>query len=218
MVTISGEVVFSGEYALLHKNERISDLVKRAGGVTSDAYIRGSRLMRQMNEEERALRDDVLRMARLDGGSDSLSVEKLRENDTYTVGIELEKALANPGSDYDVVLREGDRLFVPEYVSTVKIVGEVMRPNTVLYSKNKKYKDYIDQAGGYAVRAKKSRTYIVYMNGMISRRKNRIEPGCEIIVPRKRFRPGLGVTEIMGLATSAASLGTMAASIANLAK
>ena len=218
MVSVAGEVVFSGEYALLHKNERISDLVKRAGGLTDDAYIRGSRLMRQMNEEERALRDDVLRMAQLDGGPDSLSVEKLRENDTYTVGIELEKALANPGSDYDVVLREGDRLFVPEYVSTVKIVGEVMRPNTVLYSKGKRYKDYIDQAGGYAVRAKKSRTYIVYMNGMISRKKNRIEPGCEIIVPRKRVRAGLGVTEIMGLATSAASLGTMAASIANLAK
>lgn len=218
MVSVAGEVVFEGEYALLHKNERISDLVKRAGGVTDDAYIRGSRLIRRMNEEEKALLEDVLRMAQLDGGADSLSVEKLRENDTYTVGIELEKALAEPGSDYDVVLREGDRLFVPEYVSTVKIVGEVMRPNTVLYSKNKRYKDYIDQAGGYAVRAKKSRTYIVYMNGMISRKKNKIEPGCEIIVPRKRIRAGLGVTEIMGLATSAASLGTMAATIANLAK
>ncbi|MCM1151825.1 MAG: SLBB domain-containing protein [Alistipes sp.] len=218
LVTVDGEVLFSGEYALLHKNERISDLVIRAGGVTNDAYIRGSRLTRRMNEEEKALRDDVLRMAKLDSGADSLNVEKLQESDTYTVGIELEKALENPGSDYDVVLREGDRLFVPEYVSTVKIMGEVMRPNTVLYSKNMKYKDYIDQAGGYASRAKKSRTYIVYMNGMISRKKNRIEPGCEIIVPRKRERAGLGVTQIMGLATSAASLGTMAATIANLSK
>ena len=218
MVSVEGEVVFEGEYALLHKNERLSDLVRRAGGVTDDAYIRGSRLIRRMNAEEIALRDDVLRMAQLDGGVDSLAVEKLRENDTYTVGIELDKALTDPGSDYDVVLREGDRLFVAEYVGTVKIAGEVMRPNTVLYSKNKRYKHYIDQAGGYAVRAKKSRTYIVYMNGMISRKKNKIEPGCEIIVPRKRARAGLGVTEIMGLATSAASLGTMAASVANLAK
>jgi len=218
LVSIAGEVVFGGEYALLHKNERLSDLVKRAGGVTDDAYIRGSRLTRRMNEEEKALLEDVLRMARLDGGTDSLSIDKIRENETYTVGIELEKALANPGSDYDMVLREGDVLFVPEYVSTVKIMGEVMRPNTVLYSKDKKYKDYIDQAGGFASRAKKSRTYIIYMNGMISRKKNRIEPGCEIIVPRKRTRAGLGVTEIMGLATSAASLGTMAATIANLSK
>ncbi|MDE6374611.1 MAG: SLBB domain-containing protein, partial [Alistipes sp.] len=218
MVSVSGEVLFSGEYALLHKNERISDLVKRAGGVTHDAYIRGSRLTRRMNEEERALLEDVLRMAKLNAGRDSLSVDKLQENDTYTVGIELEKALENPGSDYDVVLREVDRLFVPEYVSTVKIMGEVMRPNTVLFSKKMKYKDYIDQAGGYASRAKKRRTYIVYMNGMISRKKNRLEPGCEIIVPRKREHPGLGVTQIMGLATSAASLGTMAATIANLAK
>ncbi|MDE5906515.1 MAG: SLBB domain-containing protein, partial [Alistipes sp.] len=98
------------------------------------------------------------------------------------------------------------------------IMGEVLRPNTVLFSKKMKYKDYIDQAGGYASRAKKRRTYIVYMNGMISRKKNRLEPGCEIIVPRKREHPGLGVTQIMGLATSAASLGTMAATIANLAK
>ncbi len=145
-------------------------------------------------------------------------MDKLTENDLYTVGIELDKALANPGSDYDMVLREGDNLFVPEYVSTVKITGEVMRPNTVLYSKSKKFKDYIDLAGGYATRAKRGRAYIVYMNGMISRKKNKIEPGCEIVVPSKRDRPGLGVTQIMGLATSAASLGTMAASIANLAK
>lgn len=217
-VTVSGEVVFDGDYTLVHKNERISDLVRRAGGVTNDAYLRGGRLTRRMNEEERQLRDDVLRMARLNGGKDSLSLDKLTENDLYTVGIELDKALANPGSDYDMVLREGDNLFVPEFVSTVKITGEVMRPNTVLYSKSKKYKDYIDLAGGYATRAKRGRAYIVYMNGMISRKKNKIEPGCEIVVPSKRDRPGLGVTQIMGLATSAASLGTMAASIANLAK
>lgn len=218
MVAVEGEVVFEGDYAMLHKAERISDLVNRAGGVTKDAYVRGGRLTRKMNAEEKALLEDVIRMAKLDGGADSLSVEKLRESDTYTVGIELDKALANPGSDYDMVLREGDRLFVPEYVGTVKITGEVMRPNTVLYTQSTKYKDYINQAGGYANRAKRSRTYIIYMNGTISRKKNRIEPGCEIIVPRKRERAGLGVTQIMGLATSAASLGTMAATIANLAK
>ena len=180
--------------------------------------MRGGRLIRRMNAEEKAVLEDAIRMAKLNGGADSLSVEKLRESDTYAVGIELDKALENPGSDYDMVLREGDRLFVPEYVCTVKITGEVMRPNTVLYSQSKKYKDYINQAGGYANRAKRDRTYIIYMNGTISRKKKRIEPGCEIIVPCKRERAGLGVTQIMGLATSAASLGTMAATIANLAK
>lgn len=218
MVSVTGEVVFSGDYTLVHKNERLSDLVRRAGGVTADAYLRGGRLTRSMNEEEKALRDDVLRMAMLNGGKDSLSLDKVSESDLYTVGIELDKALAKPGSDYDMVLREGDKLFVPEYVSTVKITGEVMRPNTVLYSSGKKYRSYIDLAGGYTNRAKRGRAYIVYMNGMISRRKNRIEPGCEIVVPGKRERQGLGVTQIMGLATSAASLGTMAASIANLSK
>lgn len=217
-VSVTGEVVFSGDYTLVHKNERISDLVKRAGGVTPDAYLRGGRLTRRMNEEEKAVRDDVLRMAMLNGGKDSLSLDKVSENDLYTVGIELDKALAHPGSDYDMVLREGDHLFVPEYVSTVKITGEVMRPNTVLYTSGKKFREYIDLAGGYANRAKRGRVYIVYMNGMISRKKNKIEPGCEIIVPGRRERQGLGVTQIMGLATSAASLGTMAASIANLSK
>ncbi len=220
-VSIVGEVVFEGGYTLVRKNERLSDLVGRAGGVTQDAYVRGGRLVRRMNDEERAVRDETVRLAMQDGGADSLSVKKLQTTDTYTVGIELDKALANPGSDYDMVLREGDRLIVPEYVSTVKIAGEVMRPNAVLFMRGGKLGYYIDRAGGYGSRAKKGKAYIVYMNGTMSRasgRKAKIEPGCEIIVPSKREGRKMSIGEIMGLTTSAASLGTMAASIANLAK
>lgn len=221
-VSIDGEVVFAGGYTLIQKNERISDLVKRAGGVTSDAYVRGGRLIREMNDEERAVRDEVVQLARRNSGADSLAVEKLQMNDRYTVGIELDKALANPGSDYDMVLREGDRLVVPEYVSTVKISGEIMKPNTVLFIKGEKLKYYISQAGGYGSRAKKGKAYIIYMNGTMSRVKGqgkaRIEPGCEIVIPGKRARKGMSLAEIMGLTTSAASVGTMAASIANMAK
>lgn len=219
-VVLDGEVVFTGNYTLIRKNERLSDLVKRAGGITDDAYVRGGRLIRRMNEEERAVRDAALRAARQNRGADSVSLEKLMADDYYAVGIELDKALSNPGSDYDVVLREGDRLVVPEYVSTVKINGDVMYPNTTVYLKDKRVKYYIAQAGGYGARAKRNKAYIVYMNGRVARVKGRakVEPGCEIIVPSKRDRKRMGIAEILGLTTSAASIGTMAASIANMTK
>ena len=219
-VVLDGEVVFTGNYTLIRKNERLSDLVKRAGGITDDAYVRGGRLIRRMNEEERAVRDAALRAAQQNRGADSVSLEKLMADDYYAVGIELDKALSNPGSDYDVVLREGDRLVVPEYVSTVKINGDVMYPNTAVYLKDKRVKYYIAQAGGYGARAKRNKAYIVYMNGRVARVKGRakVEPGCEIIVPSKRDRKRMGIAEILGLTTSAASIGTMAASIANMTK
>ena len=219
-VVLDGEVVFTGNYTLIRKNERLSDLVKRAGGITDDAYVRGGRLIRRMNEEERAVRDAALRAAQQNRGADSVSLEKLMADDYYAVGIELDKALSNPGSDYDVVLREGYRLVVPEYVSTVKINGDVMYPNTTVYLKDKRVKYYIAQAGGYGARAKRNKAYIVYMNGRVARVKGRakVEPGCEIIVPSKRDRKRMGIAEILGLTTSAASIGTMAASIANMTK
>lgn len=221
-VTIAGEAVFAGGYTLVEKNERLSDLVRRAGGLTPDAYVKGGRLIRQMNEEERAQRQAALDMALMNAGSDSISVAKLRLSDRYTVGIELDKALANPGSDYDVVLREGDYLYIPEYISTVKITGEVQYPNTVTYLSGKGFSYYVNQAGGYGKMAKKRRAYVVHMNGTVSRLKrwgrNRIEPGSQIIVPSKKERKGINIAEIMSLTTSAASIGTMAATIANLTK
>ncbi len=215
LVVIDGEVVFEGRYALVRKNERISDLVKRAGGITPDAYTRGGRLIRRMTEEERAVREASILAAQQRRGEDSVSLERLTVSDFYNVGIELDKALANPGSDYDVILREGDRLVVPQYVSTVTITGEVMSPNTVAYLKDKPLKYYISQAGGYADRAKKNRAYVVYMNGMISQAKGntKIEPGCEIIIPSKRKRNPLRLAEILGLTTSAASIAAVVAAI-----
>lgn len=221
-VTIAGEAVFAGGYTLTTKNERLSDLVKRAGGLTQEAYVRGGRLIRQMNEEERAQRQAALDMALMNSGSDSVSVAKLRLSDRYTVGIELDKALAHPGSDYDVVLREGDYLYIPEYISTVKITGEVQFPNTVTYLAGKGVSYYIDQAGGYGKMAKKRRAYVVRMNGTVTQlkrfRKGQIEPGSQIIVPSKKERKGISIAEIMSLTTSAASLGTMVATITNLVK
>ena len=221
-VTIAGEAVFAGGYTLTKKNERLSDLVSRAGGLTTEAYVRGGRLIRRMNEEERAQRQAALDMAMMNAGSDSVSVAKLRLSDSYTVGIELDKALANPGSDYDVVLREGDYLYIPEYVSTVKITGEVQFPNTVTYIAGKSKSYYINQAGGYGKMAKKRSAYVVHMNGTVTRIKRfkdgQIEPGCQIIVPSKKERKGMSIAEIVSLTTSAASIGTMAATISSLLK
>lgn len=221
-VLVLGEVLFAGNYALSKKNERLSDLVAKAGGVTSDAYVKGARLIRKMTEEELRRKEDAKRMAAYKTGADSISMKLLDTEiqNTYTVGISLDKALANPGSDYDMVLREDDVLFIPEYVSTVKINGAVMYPNTVLFREGESLRYYINQAGGYGSGAKKRRAYVVYMNGTVSRlksgNKKAIEPGCEIIVPSKDPSKKMSAAEIIGMGTSAASLATMVATMVNL--
>ncbi len=221
-VSISGEVLFGGQYAMQKKNERLSDLVKKAGGVTPDAYVKGSRLIRKMNEEELRRQRDALRMAENTTGKDSIDIKKLNITDTYTVGIDLEKALAAPNSDYDLVLREGDQLFIPEYVNTVRISGAVMYPNTVSYKPKESLRYYINQAGGYGNRAKKSKAYVVYMNGTVSRlnagNRKDIEPGCEIIVPDKEQKNKMSTAEVLGIGTTTASIATMIASMVNLFK
>ena len=223
-VLVIGEALFTGNYALSKKNERLTDLVSKAGGVTSDAYVKGARLIRRMTEEETRRKEDAMRMARFKTGADSISMKLVDTeiNNTYTVGISLDKALANPGSDYDMVLREGDILFIPEYVSTVKINGAVMYPNTVLFREGEDLRYYINQAGGYGSGAKKRKAYVVYMNGTVSRlrsgNKKAIEPGCEIIVPSKDPSKKMSPAEIIGMGTSAASLATMVATMANLFK
>ena len=221
-IVVSGEVLFDGTYALIKKNERISDVISRAGGVTPDAYVKGARLLRRMSEEERRRQADAIRMARSSEGKDSISLEKLNLSETYTVGIRLDLALANPGSDYDIVMKEGDVLYVPEYINTVKISGAVMYPNTVSYKQGASLKYYINQAGGYGNLAKKKKAYVIYMNGTVSRLKssNRkaIEPGCEIIVPSKEEKKRLSTAEILSMGSTTASLAAVVASLVNLFK
>lgn len=216
-VKISGEVPFEGQYSLGKRTERISDLVDRAGGVSKFAYLRGAHLTRQLTEDEKIARDETLNLARMSG--DSISSNKLIVSDTYTVGIDLEKALSNPGGPEDLVLMEGDELVIPELVNTVKISGEVLFPNTVIFTPGKKYKYYVNQAGGWGDMANKSRAFVVYMNGQVARAdKAVIEPGCQIIVPAKVKKEGMSVAQWMAIGSSAASLGTMAATIASVIK
>ncbi len=231
-VVVEGEVMFSGTYTLSKKNQRLSDLIKSAGGVNDRGYVAGARLERKVNESERARMEAVLKKAKEE--AEQMEIEAAKENkkidlkdsekikkfeipEFYSVGIELDKALANPGCDADIVLREGDKIIVPQYNGTVKINGAVMYPNTVGFQKGKKAKYYINQAGGFSEKAKKSQTYIVYMNGTIAKvsKNAKPKPGCEIVVPEKEINK-MTIAEKMTIGTSVASIATMIATLANI--
>lgn len=222
-VAIDGEVLFAGTYTLRKRNERLSEFVTRAGGLIDGAYIKGAHLSRRLSESELAARKEALRLAMSNNSEnmgDSIAIDKIDLSNMYNVGINLEKALANPGSDYDLVLMPGDSLYVPEKQSTVKISGDVMFPNAVIYEPGKKLSHYINQAGGYGQRAKKGKTFIVYMNGTVARAKRNtpIEPGCHIIVPSKPQNGGTDWSKILTLTTGFMSVATMVATIPNLFK
>ena len=220
-VQVTGEVIFGGTYAMTTTEERLSDLVKKAGGATPKAYLRGAKLIRVANDEEKKRMRDVINLMNRQFGEAMMDSLGIRVEDTFSVGIDLEKAMAKPGSEYDLVLREGDVLSVPKLNNTVKINGAVMMPNTVGYLSGENANYYLDQAGGYALNAKKSKKFVIYMNGQVARIKGRskdkIEPGCEIIVPSKKNKR-VNVGEILGYASSFGSLATMFATISNLIK
>jgi len=219
-IIVEGEVQFKGTYAMTNKDQRLSDAIRMAGGLTDRAYPEGTKLLRRMTAEDRAMMEAMLRTAQRNSGKDSIDISKLMTQGNYPVGIELEKALKNPGSDDDPILREGDRIIVPKYDGTVKINGEVLYPNTVRFKSGKDADYYINLAGGVTSTAKKSKTIIIYMNGMVARadRSHKPAPGCQIVVPTKKQRQSFGIQQWMSLGTTAASLGTMAASIANILK
>lgn len=218
-VQVQGRVLFAGEYALSVTNERLSEIIGKAGGASKSAYVKGARLSRIISQEDRMRMEATLDM--LDNSKDSIDASKLDFGDRYYVGINLEEALANPGGDADVVLQEGDVIYVPEYQNTVKISGNVLYPNVVTFRDGMTVKDYVKMAGGYGFEAKKSKAFIVYMNGTVAKAKKNsskvVEPGCEIIVPQKRHREGK-LQEILGVATTSASIATMLATISNIIK
>ena len=240
-VSVTGEVMFAGLYTLDRRNARLSELFKKAGGATDQAYLKGARIIRKANEQEKQRMEAVLKMQReemqknllqLAASSNNSSaltqsskdvertnIEKFNIPSEYPVGIDLPEALANPGSDADIILREGDRLVIPQYNGTVKINGAVMFANTVAYEKGKKASYYIDQAGGFASDALKSKAYIIYMNGKVAKLSHgaKVQPGSEIVIPAKLKRK-MSTAEMMSMGTSMSSIAAMIATIANMSK
>ena len=236
-VSVTGSVNFSGQYAMSSRNYRLSDLIKDAGGLTSLGYAKGARLERRMTEEERQQQEASLRAAQIEmyeeamqndnnnfnlSRADSLLTMKLDVGNIFPVAIDLEKAVANPGCEEDIVLREGDRLVVPQYSSTVKISGDVMYPISMNYKKGESLKYYIKHAGGYGDNARKKRVYAIYMNGsveLLSHTSNKaVQPGCTIVVPSKKQKNKMTTAEYAAMGTSAASIATMMVTIANIMK
>lgn len=239
-VSVEGEVMFAGTYTLSANNTRLSDLYRKSGGTNGLGYIRGARLMRRATEAEKqrmrtALQmemeqqqKNILQLAASSNGSNlqqaaegakNANLSRFNVPDEYPVGIDLELAIKNPGSDADMVLREGDRLIVPQYNGTVKVNGAVMYANTVAFEKGKRASYYIDQAGGYASDAVKSRAYIIYMNGKVAKLSHgaKVQPGCEIVIPAKLKRK-MNIAETMSLGSSLSSIAAMIATISNMTK
>lgn len=239
-VLVEGEVMFAGTYTLSANNTRLSDLYRKSGGTNGLGYIRGARLMRRATEAEKqrmrtALQmemeqqqKNILQLAASSNGANlqqaaegakNANLSKFNVPDEYPVGIDLELAIKNPGGDADMVLREGDRLIVPQYNGTVKVNGAVMYANTVAFEKGKRASYYIDQAGGYAGDAVKSRAYIIYMNGKVAKLSHgaKVQPGCEIVIPAKLKRK-MTVAETMSLGSSLSSIAAMIATISNMTK
>lgn len=240
-VMIEGEVMFAGTYTISSKNMRLSELVRTAGGVNDRAYAKGARLERRYTQEERLNAIEAQKKAReqaelnlqeqmaksgiaanlgdLSQQAQSQQLKKYEVGETYPVGIDLEEALNNPGGDEDIVLREGDRIIVPQYTGTVKISGEVMHPNSVVYEAGKKASFYIDQAGGYGSNARKRQAYIIYMSGKVAKVSHgaKPQPGCEIVVPSKAITKTT-LQERLSIATAVGSFAAIIATIVNIIK
>ena len=223
-VAITGEILFGGEYVLASAGERLSDIIKKAGGFTPEAYVVGASVQRRLTADDRAKVAAVMAIANTNKWKDSVSTQSVEIPDYYPVGIDVMAAVKNPGSNDDIILQDGDRIFIPKFNSTVRVSGAVLYQNTVVYDRSK-VKDYIYQAGGYKQEARR-RPFVVYMNGKVAatrggflcKRYPKVEPGCQVIVPMKQERKGNGLANVMGMMSSTASLAAMVASIINLSK
>uniref|UniRef100_UPI0032B0FF53 SLBB domain-containing protein n=1 Tax=Parabacteroides goldsteinii TaxID=328812 RepID=UPI0032B0FF53 len=226
VVKVNGEITFAGDYVLAEKNSRLSDIIAKAGGITPDAYVKGASLKRLLTEDEMRRLETLLQLSANKQSRDSvaLSLENIKD---YSVGIDLEKALANPGSAHDVVLRDGDELYIPQFQSTVKISGAVTYPNSVTYTNGMSVKSCLSQAGGYNDIARKY-PIVIYMNGKVATTRKRfiffkhypkVEPGSEIVVPAKTQQDRkTSLAEILSITSSTTSMAAMITSIINTLK
>lgn len=221
-ISIEGEVNYPGAYVIEKNTVRLSDVVAKAQGVNRDAYVKGAKLTRKLTKEEFERLKTAMQIARREV-ADTTYLDSLAIGEHYTIAIDMEQAIARPGSYADVVLRAGDIITIPKFNNTVKISGAVLYPNTISYNPRYTWKDYVSNAGGLVQRAMKKKMYMVHMNGSVATRGTRgfvVQPGTEIVIPLKDKRPnnGQSLAAIMGIASSTASLAAMVVTIINQAK
>ncbi len=212
-VTVGGAVAFPGTYLLLNKNETISDVIERAGGLTNQAYAKGARLVRYNRTDYTSV---INRVVAQNMTTDSVDVGALSAANSYLVALDLEAALKKPHTAIDTRLMEGDALHIPEIENTVRILGDVMFPNAVAYEAGKGIRYYVNAAGGFSSNAKKSKAYVIYANGSAARKYAKIEPGCTIIVPAKPERRPMQMGEVSAIASASTSIVSLVALLSNL--
>lgn len=182
-VYIGGEVKYPGNYSLKTRKDRISDLIERAGGLTDAGFVGGVRFTRALTSSER---ERAIQLMEIAHNSDTIDVDKVAIKDRYPVGVDLAAAIKDPGCTKDIILRNGDQIIIPPQDNTVRISGEVLYPNTVPFVEDKSSSYYINQAGGISEKGRRSKAFIIYANGQVSRLyKGRVKPGCEIVIPTK---------------------------------
>jgi len=216
-VAIKGEVKYQGDYVLKSKNERISDLIKRAGGFTGFADVKGAALIRKITENKS--KKILKNIANSEGDDlDVAALQEMEETATdFKIGIDLENILRNKGSDIDMFLKVGDVLVIPSKSQTVEVLGMILKPSLVQYKEGQSLRTYIEKSGGFGVTAKRSKIYVSYANGDIKTVKNfffykrypKLAPGATIFVPAKPVKEKMSTAEVVGITSSIATLGIL---------
>jgi len=225
-IKVEGEVLYPGTYTITKKDERISDIIKRAGGLSPLAYVEGASLKRNGGAEARATdslerrkeeKEKLMNLQRMKqtGAKDTTTIEKdLQVLRSDLVGIDLVRILKKPLSRNDLIVEDGDVIRVPKELQTVRVTGEVLKPNSIVYIKGRSFKGYVDGAGGFSYNAYKKGAYIVYSNGSVAAAKKflffnnypQVKPGAEIFVPKRAEREKIGIQGLVGISTAIASL------------
>jgi len=220
VVKILGEVNYAGDYSLTTKKERLSDIIRRAGGLSPDAFAEGAMLTRkvEVTQKVKRLREELMQK------DSTLAFSNIGFD---VVGINLKEILENPGSKGDLYLQDGDELIVPKEMQTVKVSGEVLNPLSATYIRGKKLNHYIDQSGGFGLDAKKGKVYVIYPNGAAASTKSRllffrkypkVMPGSEVVIPQKPPRNPIPATAWISMASALASLSLAVVNIVNVTK
>ncbi len=211
---VEGEVILPGSYAIRSKDQKVSDLVVLAGGLTPQAYVEGATLVRlvKLSPDEIARQQQAISELANDARKSAVEVEGLAPNKPESIGINLKKIVANPASPENILLQEGDVLRIPKLLETVRIQGEVLLPTTVKYRAGQTFQDYISQSGGFTNKSQRRKSFVVYANGSVDRTRKfmffniypRVEPGSEVVIPRQTT-VGLTPQQILGQATQLTS-------------